>query len=118
MRKIREVLRLKYEQGRSHRQIAASCGIGLGTVSEYLRRASNSGVGWTEAQQRSDAELEAQLFPKTQYGVAVERAPVDFGWVHRELRRTGVTLQLLWSEYVQAAFLRIPGIVIARIAGS
>ena len=103
MRKIREVLRLKYEQGRSHRQIAASCGIGLATVSEYVRRARDSGVGWVEAQQRSDAEIEAQLFPKAQYGAVVERAAVDFGWVHRELRRTGVTLQLLWSEYVQSA---------------
>jgi transposase len=103
MRKIREVLRLKYEQGRSHRQIAASCGIGIATVSEYLRRAQEAGVGWAEAQSRSDSELEAQLFPKAQYGAVVERAAVDFAWVHRELRRTGVTLQLLWSEYVQSA---------------
>jgi transposase len=101
MRKIREVLRLKFEQGRGHREIAASCGIGVATVSEYLRRARDSGVGWQQAQQRSDAELEAQLFPKAQYGAVVERAPIDFDWVHRELRRTGVTLQLLWSEYVQ-----------------
>ena len=48
MRKIREVLRLKYEQGRSHRQIAGSCGIGMATVSEYLRRARDRGVGWAE----------------------------------------------------------------------
>ncbi len=101
MRKIREVLRLKYEQGRGHRQIAASCGIGVATVSEYLRRARESGVGWMEAQQRSDAELQAQLFPKAQYGAVGERAPIDFDWVHRELRHRAVTLQLLWSEYVQ-----------------
>jgi transposase len=101
MRKIREVLRLKYEQSRSHRQIAASCGIGVATVSEYLERARDSGVGWVEAQQRSDAELEAQLFPAAQYRAVVERAPVDFDWVHKELRCSGVTLQLLWSEYVQ-----------------
>jgi len=102
MRKIREVLRLKFEQGRGHREIAASCGIGVATVSEYLRRARDSGVGWQEAQQRSDAELEAQLFPKAQYGAVIDRVPIDFGWVHRELRRTGVTLQLLWSEDVQS----------------
>lgn len=108
MRKIREVLRLKFEQGRGHREIAASCGIGVATVSEYLRRARDSGVGWPEAQQRSDAELEAQLFPKAQYPAAVERAAIDFGWVHRELRKTGVTLQLLWSEYVQSVQGREP----------
>ena len=108
MRKIREVLRLKFEQGRGRREIAASCGIGVATVSEYLRRARDSGVGWVEAQQRSDAELEAQLFPKAQYAATVERAPIDFGWVHRELPKPGVTLQLLWSEYVQSVRGREP----------
>ena len=103
MRKIREVLRLKYEQGRGYRQIAASCGIGVATVSEYLKRARESGVGWAEAQQLSDAELEARLYPKAQFVPSVDRAAVDFDWVHREVRRPGVTLQLLWSEYVQAA---------------
>jgi len=102
MRKIREVLRLKLEQSRGHREIAASCSIGVATVSEYLRRARDSGVSWEAAQQLSDAELDAKLFPKAQYAAVVERAPIDFDWVHRELRRTGVTLQLLWSEYVQS----------------
>lgn len=103
MRKIREVLRLKFERGHGHRLIAASCGIGVATVSEYLRRARDSGVGWADAQALSDAELEVRLFPKAQYVTQVERAAIDLEWVHRELRRSGVTLQLLWSEYVQAA---------------
>jgi transposase len=103
MRKIREVLRLKFEQCRGHRAIAASCGVGVATVSEYLRRARDHGVGWVQAQALSDPELEARLFPKAQYSTPVERAAVDFAWVQRELRRSGVTLQLLWSEYVQAA---------------
>ena len=102
MRKIREVLRLKLEQGRGHREIAASCGIGVATVSEYLRRARDHGLSYEAAQALSDAELEAKLFPKPQYAAEVERVPIDFEWVHRELRRTGVTLQLLWSEYVQS----------------
>ncbi|WP_144079850.1 helix-turn-helix domain-containing protein, partial [Haliea salexigens] len=38
MRKIKEVLRLKWAQGLSNRQIATACGIGRPTVSEYLRR--------------------------------------------------------------------------------
>ena len=39
MRKTKEVLRLRFELGLGHRQIARSCGIGLGTVHEYLERA-------------------------------------------------------------------------------
>lgn len=101
MRKIQEVLRLKFEQHRGHREIAASCGIGVATVSEYLKRARESGLEWPAAAALTEAELEARLFPRVQ-NTSAARAPVDFAWVHRELRRTGVTLQLLWSEYVEA----------------
>jgi hypothetical protein len=76
MRKIREVLRLKYEQGRGHRQIAASCGIGVATVSEYLKRARDSGVGWAQAQPLGDAELEARLYPNAR--TTARRAPGAF----------------------------------------
>ncbi len=103
MRKIREVLRLKHELGLSHRQVAASCQIGLGTVSEYLQRARASGVCWADVSQLTDAELEARLFCKPQFGAMLPRVPIDLEWVHQELRRTGVTLQLLWTEYIEAA---------------
>ena len=46
MRKIKEVLRLKYELGLGQRQIARSCSIGLGTVNEYLARADTAGIKW------------------------------------------------------------------------
>ena len=46
MRKIREVLRLKWSVGMSNRRIAVSCGIARPTVSEYLRRAESAGLGW------------------------------------------------------------------------
>jgi transposase len=103
MRKVREVLRLKFECGQSNRQIARSCRIGAGTVSEYLQRARTSAVSWEDAKALSDAELEARLFRQRQYRTSLPRAPIDLEWVHQELRRTGVTLQLLWTEYVEAA---------------
>lgn len=106
MRKVREVLRLKYECGRSNRQIALSCRIGPGTVSEYLQRARASAVSWEDAKTLSEADLEARLFSQPQYRTSLPRAPLDLNWVHRELRRTGVTLQLLWTEYVEAAQAR------------
>ncbi len=46
MRQVREILRLKYGQGLPHRAIARACGIGLGTVSEYCRRAERAGLTW------------------------------------------------------------------------
>ena len=46
MRKIKEVLRLKFAVGLGLRAIARSCSIGLGTVHEYLQRAEAAGVKW------------------------------------------------------------------------
>ena len=63
MRKIREVLRLKHELGRSHREIAGSLGIAGSTVSGYVRRASAAGLSWPLPEGLDDAALEAALFP-------------------------------------------------------
>ena len=46
MRKIREVLRLRHEQGLSHQAVAQACRVGVGTVNRYLRRAAARGLGW------------------------------------------------------------------------
>ena len=99
MRKIRELLRLKYELGRSHREIAASLGIANSTVSGYVGRASAAGLSWPLPEELDDAALEAALFPAPPPS-RVPRPKPDWGRVHRELQRhKGVTLQLLWLEY-------------------
>ena len=46
MRRLREILRLKYDAGLSHRAIAQACTVGLGTVSSYLTRATAAGLTW------------------------------------------------------------------------
>lgn len=99
MRKIREVLRLRWEQGLSHRQIVTSCRIGQGTVGEYLRRAQGAGLTWPLPADLTDAELERRLFPPSEAIPAAERPLPDWADVHRELRKKGVTLLLLWEEH-------------------
>ena len=99
MRKIREVLRLHGQCGLSRRQIAASCQIGLGTVSEYLQRAAAAGLGWPLPPEWTDAELEARLYPPPVTPAAGARPLPDWAEVARELKRKGVTLRLLWEEY-------------------
>ena len=97
MRKIREVLKLRHEQGLSHQAVARACGVGLGTVNRYLRRAAECGLGWPLPADLDDAALEARLFPR---GAPVrDRVRPDCAHIHRELKRDGVTLQLLWEEY-------------------
>ena len=106
MRKIREVLRLRYECQRTHRQIAASCDISPGSVGEYLKRATAAGLEWSEIRELSEEQVEARLFRQVGYNEPPLRAAIDFAWLHRELPKTGVTLQLLWSEYEQAGLAR------------
>lgn len=58
MRKVREVLRLKYACGVSERVIARSVGVSRSTVAEYLRRASVIGLGWPLPADLDDAALD------------------------------------------------------------
>jgi transposase len=103
MRRIREVLRLRYECGLNQRLISASVGISKGSVSDYLARASAAGMTWADASSLDEDEVERRLFAQIGHNEPPARVPIDFEWVHREMRRTGVTLQLLWVEYRDAA---------------
>ncbi|MEJ2724943.1 MAG: IS21 family transposase [Deltaproteobacteria bacterium] len=101
MRKIREVLRLKWIAGSSARQIAKSCNIARSTVKEYLIRAEEAGLTWPRAYKLDDTDLEDLLYPKSP-STTLSRPPMPpMDYLHRELRRKSVTLQLLWYEYKQ-----------------
>ena len=95
----REVLRLKHEQGLSHQAVAQACAVGVGTVNRYLQRAAQRGLGWPLPADLDDAALEARLFPRA--APVHDRIRPDCAYIHRELKRDSVTLQLLWEEYAQ-----------------
>jgi len=97
MRRIREVLRLKYELGLTHRALGKACSVGLGTVTLYLKRAAELDLVWPLPTELDDAALEAKLFPRV--APLRERVAPECPGIHRELKRTGVTLRLLWEEY-------------------
>jgi len=102
MRKIKEVLRLKYQHQLSERQIARSCSISRCAVAEYLRRARQAGIEWPLPKEANDADLEAQLFPVAPPTSAERKPPPDFVLIHEQQRRfKHVTLQQLWQEYKQ-----------------
>src|SRR5271157_2106145 len=105
MRKVKEVLRLRFELGLGQRQIARSCRMGLSTVHEYLERAAAAGVGWPLPQGLGEEELESKLFGQQPVPTrAVRQRPQpDWKTIHEQLRQhRHLTLQLLWEEYRQA----------------
>src|SRR6201997_1406484 len=99
MRQIREVLRLRFASELPQRAIAKSLGLSQGAVSGYLSRARAAGVSWPLAEDLDDVQLEALLFPPPPALAADQRPVPDWALVHRELRRSNVTLALLWEEY-------------------
>ena len=105
MRKAKEVLRLRFELGLGQRQIARSCGLGLGTVHEYLQRAARAGITWPLPEALGEEELEAKLFadvvvkPRKQS----PRPQPDWKSIHEQLQQhRHLTLQLVWEEYRQS----------------
>jgi transposase len=97
VRKIREVLRLRFEAGLSERQIVASLSMARSTVQECLRRVREAGLTWPLPGDLDDAELEARLYPVESAAPGFPRP--DFAHIHAELKRKGVTRRLLWQEY-------------------
>jgi transposase len=103
MRKIREVLRLRFAQGLSQRAIGHSLGLSTGAVNTCLGRARRAGLRWPLAEGLDDAQLEALLYPPPPKLATECRALPDWTVIHRELRRPNMTLSLLWEEYRDGA---------------
>jgi transposase len=99
MRKLRDILRLRYEAGLTQRAIAHACGLGLGTVTSYLQRATAAGLDWPLPTDLDDAALEARLFARPAAAPGRDRTLPDWAHLHQELKRPGVTLMLLWQEH-------------------
>ena len=105
MRRIRDVLRLKFGQSLSERSIAASLGLSKGSVGSYIQRARHARLTWPLPDGLDDDSLELLLFPAPSIMPDAERLVPDAerlvpNWsvIDRELRRPGVTRMLLWEE--------------------
>ena len=99
MRQVHEVLRLKWDQGLSDRKIAHSLGLSRPAVAEYVRRAPAVGLSWPVPATYDEGTLERLLFPGVSARAPAPHLVPDWSTVHRELKRKGVTLFLLWQEY-------------------
>ena len=102
MRKVREILRLAISHQRGHREIARSCSVSPSTVGNYVNRIKDAGLIYTQIEEMDDEQLK-ELLAGTSTAKAKDRSRPQPDWeqIHKELRKKGVTLQLLWEEYKQ-----------------
>jgi transposase len=99
MRRIREVLRLKFELGLNDSQVATGARVARSTVQDYLRRIAATGLDHSQLSALGDEELDRRLFPPRELRDRARPLP-DWEAIERELRRRGVTLRLLWLEHL------------------
>lgn len=97
MRKIKDVLRLKFDAQLSHQQIATALGLSKGVITKYVGLATAAGLDWAAIQDIEEVVLEQRLFIARE--CPRDHAQPDYANLHRELQRKGVTLTLLWEEY-------------------
>ena len=103
MRKIREVLRLTFAEGLSRRDVGTALHLPRTTVADHVARARRAGLSWPLPEGMDDDALEGRLFRQAPSPPAASRPLPDWATIHRELRRKGVTLQLLHFEYKATA---------------
>ncbi len=99
MRKIKDVLRLKLDAQLSHERIAASLGLSKGVVAKYVSLAAAAQLDWSTIQNLDEGALQRRLLSAPDK--PSEFVFVDYGRIHQELRRKGMTLMLLWEEFVR-----------------
>jgi len=97
MTDYRKILRL-YHEGFSQRSTATICKSSRNTVRNTISRFEESSLSWPLPESLDDAELESILLGKKV--VANPRKSPDFKRIHQELSKSGVTLSLLWHEYL------------------
>lgn len=99
MRKIKDVIRLRQQAGLSQREIANALRLSVGVVNKYLSAAAAAELTWP-LPDLSDTELRQRFQPRDESPNPASPAQPDFALIHQELKKKGVTRQLLWEEYV------------------
>ena len=99
MRKITEILRLKFGFGLSLRAVALSLNVSYGTVANYIKRAEAAGLDWPLPPDIDERSLGRLLFPST--GATAHSGFIDLDYlsIYQELKSPIVTKLLLWQEY-------------------
>ena len=98
MRKLREVLRLSYSAGLSIRQISASTKISVGSIQHILKLAVQLNITWPLPEDWDDQTLALKFYPRADARPSTKFQEPIWTDAHQELKKKGVTKQLLWDD--------------------
>lgn len=101
MRKIRDVMRLRYSGGLSVRQISRSTKISVGSIQKLLTKAKELDIAWPLPEDMNDSQLARMFYPGADTQVSTRFQIPHWPTIHQELKRPFMTKQLLWEEYSQ-----------------
>ena len=102
MKKVREIVRLHKECGLSQRKIARVLNISRPTVSDYMAKIQSAGLGYNDIRGMSDdALLEILNGNRRNDSTRLDVLQGKFKKYSKELKRVGVTREILWEEYMQ-----------------
>jgi len=102
MRKLREVLRLSYSAGLSIRKISASTKISVGSIQNILKLAEQLKITWPLPEDWDDQTLVLKFYPRSDAQPSAKFQEPVWTDVHMELKKKGLTKQLLWDDCMDA----------------
>lgn len=103
MRKVKEILRMRYIAALSYRQISAATATPIGSVSNYCQRFEILPHPIEEVLRMDQSDIESLLFPERKRALKHQPRPLpNLEYIHRQIRKKGVTFLLLWQEYKEA----------------
>ena len=102
MRKLREVLRLSYSANLSIRKISVSTKISVGSIQNILKLAAQLNITWPLPEAWDDQVLALKFYPRSDAQPSTKFQEPIWTDVHMELKKKGLTKQLLWDDCMDA----------------
>ncbi len=100
MKKIKEILKLRFITDISYRQISRAVDIPSSTVSDYCKRFEITKYTIEEFVKIDEDTIYQLLFPEKKLPSKYKDRPLpDVEYIHKEIAKKGVTFELLWMEY-------------------
>lgn len=101
MDKIRDILRMHVELGLGVRKIADALSVSKTAVNDYISGFNACGISYTDTVKLTDSELYELLCGQKKKSKRYRELEDSFPYFAKELKRKGVTLKLLWEEYIE-----------------